>query len=300
MLTRLLARWRSARTAPDAEPSGTPTPRPRPYPADIRTPDRAVRGPASRPPGGNPTADGPALAAYARVGLTLVAEQLTRLETLEAGTDDDATLQGLFDLDHRATRQRRLLETQLVLLGEAVPRRWREPLPLNDVVRAAVGEARDFGRPRPGPVQPATLDGAAAAEVIHLLAELIDDGLDAAPDQPVDLRGEWVGTGYAVEVEDHRAEVTARELDARNAYLKTGGATVRPDDGPGILVVSRIARRHGVTVQWRRAPAGGVTAVVVLPTDLVGAPGGDSGEDTGAQPHLLGVRISGRDDPTGH
>jgi signal transduction histidine kinase len=112
---------------------------------------------------------------------------ITELETNETNPD---TLSNLFRLDHLATRMRRNAESLLVLAGVEPPRKWAAPVRLTDVIRAALGEVEDYQRVTVRGVEPATIVGAAAADLAHLLAELIENALVfSPPDQTVDIRG---------------------------------------------------------------------------------------------------------------
>ena len=120
----------------------------------------------------------------------LLGRQLDFITELETNETDPDTLANLFRLDHLATRMRRNAESLLVLAGIEPPRKWAAPVRLTDVIRAALGEVEDYQRVTVRGVEPATIIGSAAADLAHLLAELIENALVfSPPDQTVDIRG---------------------------------------------------------------------------------------------------------------
>ena len=120
----------------------------------------------------------------------LLGRQLDFITELETNETDPDTLANLFRLDHLATRMRRNAESLLVLAGIEPPRKWAAPVRLTDVIRAALGEVEDYQRVTVRGVEPATILGSAAADLAHLLAELIENALVfSPPDQTVDIRG---------------------------------------------------------------------------------------------------------------
>jgi hypothetical protein len=111
----------------------------------------------------------------------LLSRQLDFITDLERNEADPDTLEGLFKLDHLATRMRRNAESLLVLAGIEPPRQWSAPVKVADVVRAALGEVEDYQRVVVRNLEPAALTGAVAADVAHVLAELIENGLSFSP-----------------------------------------------------------------------------------------------------------------------
>jgi signal transduction histidine kinase len=216
----------------------------------------------------------------------LLGRQLDLLTELENGTTDPDSLADLFRLDHLATRMRRNAESLLVLAGTASSRQWAAPVRITDVIRAAVGEVEDYQRVRVGGVEPATVEGAAAADLIHLLAELIDNALVySPPDQTVEVRGRTttlgtVADGYTLAVVDTGLGMSADELARANVRLAGGESfTVSPSKYLGHYVAGHLAARRGIEVTLHNSLAAGagdshgVTAVVGLPPALlVGLP----------------------------
>ncbi|WP_234342441.1 nitrate- and nitrite sensing domain-containing protein [Streptomyces sp. NRRL B-3648] len=210
--------------------------------------------------------------------LGLVERQLAVIEGLEDREQDPERLATLFKLDHFATVMRRHSENLLVLAGTEHVQQHPGPVPLVDVVRAAVSEIERYERVRIAALPPhAHVAGFAADDLSHLLAELMENATAfSPPDLPVEVSG-WLlesgevmlsvqdeGIGVA---EDRLGRLNARlaDFDPESLYDQEG------DDGLGLglYVVARLAHRHGVRVQLREQKQGGIAAVVVLPAGLL-------------------------------
>jgi hypothetical protein len=200
----------------------------------------------------------------------LLARQLEFITDLETRETDTDFLGKLFHLDHLATRMRRNAESLLVLAGVETPRRWATPVPISRVVRAAVGEVEDFTRVSVRSLTPVTVNGAAASDLAHLLAELVENALANSPThEPVAIRGARTGVGYRLAVVDAGWGMTA--LDRERANRRLSGdepVTVAPSRALGHYVAGRLAARHGVIVRLEPTASGGVAALVDLPPGL--------------------------------
>ena len=176
----------------------------------------------------------------------LLGRQLDFITELETNETDADTLSNLFRLDHLATRMRRNAESLLVLAGIEPPRQWAAPVRLTDVIRAALGEVEDYQRVTVRGVEPATIIGSAAADLAHLLAELIENALVfSPPDQTVDIRGRnRPGQGG-----DGIATATRSPSSTRASACRPG--TSRPPTGasPGPRA-SRSRRRSTWATTW--------------------------------------------------
>ncbi|WBC16882.1 nitrate- and nitrite sensing domain-containing protein [Micromonospora sp. WMMA1998] len=214
----------------------------------------------------------------ARRTQALVHRQLTLLDAMERREHDAEELEDLFRVDHLATRMRRNAENLIVLSGSTPGRAWRRNVPMVDVVRGAVAEVEDYTRVTVRPLGPVSLTGRAVGDVIHLLAELIENGLSFSPPQTtVEVRGQLVGTGFAIEIEDRGLGMSGDELAAANARIVDRSELNLADAARlGLFVVSRLTERHGVKVQLRESAYGGTTAVVLIPRELITVDG-DSG-----------------------
>ncbi|GGM28500.1 hypothetical protein GCM10011608_11620 [Micromonospora sonchi] len=201
--------------------------------------------------------------------------EIQLLDVLEAQVEDPDLLKGLFQVDHLATRIRRYAEN-LAVVGGAVPRRqWSRPLPLVEVLRSAIAEVEQYARVRVVPPVEGTVRGHAGADVVHLLAELVENATAFAPPHTeVTVRARRVALGVAVEVDDRGLGMPHPEQDRVNALLADPGRVDVGDllrDGRiGAWVVSALARRHGITVKLQSNVYGGLQAVVILPTPLLG------------------------------
>ncbi|MET9611475.1 sensor histidine kinase [Kitasatospora indigofera] len=213
----------------------------------------------------------------ARRSQVLVHRQLTLLDAMERRTDDPAELDDLFRLDHLTTRMRRHAEGLIILSGAVPGRAWRRPVPLLDVVRAAVAEVEEYARVEVHRLPFAALAGPAVADLTHLVAELVENATGFSPPHTkVHIRGERVGNGYALEIEDRGLGMGAEALaDANRRIAAAEQADLFDSDRLGLFVVSRLARRQNVRVSLRPSAYGGTTAVVLLPTALLEERAGD-------------------------
>ncbi|HET6664723.1 MAG TPA: ATP-binding protein, partial [Acidimicrobiales bacterium] len=193
---------------------------------------------------------------------------ITELETNETSPD---TLSNLFRLDHLATRMRRNAESLLVLAGVEPSRKWAAPVRLTDVIRAALGEVEDYQRVTVRGVEPATIVGAAAADLAHLLAELIENALVfSPPDQTVDIRGRNRNDGYTLAVIDSGLGMPPADIEAANRRLAGEESfTIAPSKYLGHYVAGNLAARHGIGVRLDASPGNGITATVRLPASLL-------------------------------
>ncbi|MER5965341.1 nitrate- and nitrite sensing domain-containing protein [Streptomyces sp. NPDC002057] len=207
----------------------------------------------------------------ARRSQVLVHRQLNLLDSMERRADDPNELGDLFRLDHLTTRMRRHAESLIILSGAAPGRAWRMPVPLTNVVRAAVSEIEDYARVEVRRLPETAVVGGAVADLTHLLAELIENAAQFSPPHTkVRVSGEPVGNGYALEIEDRGLGMGQETLAEANARIAQSEALDLFDsDRLGLFVVSRLSSRHDIKVQLRTSPYGGTTAVVLLPTDLL-------------------------------
>ncbi|MFB7466497.1 ATP-binding protein [Streptomyces sp. NPDC056224] len=207
---------------------------------------------------------------------SLVHREISLLDGLEDTVEDPDLLKELFHVDHLATRIRRHAENLAVLGGAASRRQWTRPIDLSEVLRSSVAEVEQYTRVKVVPPAGGSVRGHAVADVVHLLAELVENAtVFSAPDTDVVLRAERVTAGIAVEVEDRGLGMPAEEQHRMNALLGDPDQfSVRhllADGRIGLFVVSALARRHGIAVELKSNIYGGVLAVLVLPQELLGA-----------------------------
>ncbi|MEU9171099.1 ATP-binding protein [Streptomyces sp. NPDC048420] len=216
---------------------------------------------------------------------SLVHREISILDELENEIEDPDLLKGLFHVDHLATRIRRHAENLAVLGGAVSRRQWSNPVSMTEVLRSAIAEVEQYSRVKLVPPIDGTLRGHAVADVIHLLAELVENAtVFSAPHTQVLLRANLVTSGLAVEVEDRGLGMPVTEQQRMNALLadpdQVNVASLLADGRIGLFVVSQLAKRHGIHVRLQTNIYGGVQAVLVVPQALLGsAPGA-----VGAQP----------------
>ena len=166
---------------------------------------------------------------------------------------------------------RRHAESLIVLAGDSPRRAFRDPVPFVDVLRAAAAEVEDYTRIKVISRTPAALAGPAVADVIHLLAEFVENATIFSPSNTeVRMTGDSVANGYAVDIEDRGQGMRDEQLAAVNASLADPPMfDLSGSDQLGLFVAARLARRHGIRVTLRPSGYGGVTAIVLIPRDLV-------------------------------
>ncbi|MGP4022309.1 sensor histidine kinase [Actinomadura sp. 3N407] len=220
----------------------------------------------------------------ARRSQTLLHRQLKLLDSMERRIETPDDLEDLFRVDHLATRMRRHAEGLIILSGQAPGRGWRSPVAIVDIARAAASEVEDYTRVNVTPMARAAIVGPAVADVIHLLAELIENATAFSPPHTtVQVHGQSVSHGFTLEIEDRGLSMDELNLAAANERLATAAEFDLSDSTQlGLFVVARLARRHGIKVTLRTSPYGGMTAIVLLPEDLVAPDDIDSGLATPA------------------
>ncbi|GII94653.1 sensor histidine kinase [Sinosporangium siamense] len=207
----------------------------------------------------------------ARRNQSLLHRQLSQLDTMERAAHDQETLRDLFAIDHLTTRMRRHAESLIILSGASPGRGWRNPIPVVDVIRAALAEIEDYARVQVMHTPKVSLTGAAVADVIHMVAELAENATLFSPDQTkVDLRSFADETGLTIEIEDRGRGVGPAELYEINSRLtEVPEFNLAESDKLGLFVVGRLAARHGIKVALHTSPFGGINAVVHIPEDLI-------------------------------
>ncbi|MFC9543902.1 nitrate- and nitrite sensing domain-containing protein [Streptomyces sp. NPDC056956] len=213
--------------------------------------------------------------------LGLVERQLGVIEGLEEREDDPDRLATLFKLDHFATVMRRHSENLLVLAGTEHVQHTAGPVPLVDVVRAAVSEIERYERVRIAALPPhAHIAGFAADDLSHLLAELMENATSfSPPDLPVEVSGWLLENGEVMlSVQDEGIGMAADRLERLNERLSAFDPEAPYEQegedglGLGLYVVARLAQRHGLRVKLREQKQGGIAAVVVVPQPLLADP----------------------------
>jgi signal transduction histidine kinase len=195
---------------------------------------------------------------------TMADRQLTLVDVIERRTSDPQALAGLAAIGQLSNRMRRHADGLLVLSGGSLARSDQAPLPISELIRTATPAVDDGSRISVVSDSLDAVTAEAVADVLHLIAELVDNAVRHTPQlAEVTVRAGRVGRGLVIEVED---DGPGFDLEGANALLADPpdiGLAV--GDGLGLLVVSRLAARHGITVNLRSSLARGTTAIVLLP-----------------------------------
>ena len=202
---------------------------------------------------------------------SLLHRQLGTLDTMERATSDPAVLADLFRLDHLTTRMRRHAEGLLILAGATPGRGWRDPVPVADVLQAAIAEVEDYVRVDVITDSADAVAGIAVSDVIHLIAELVENATNfSPPNTRVLISGGAVAHGFAVEIEDRGLGMAPDAMAAVNERL--AGAPefdLANSERLGLFVAGQLAARHGIKVSVRPSPFGGTAAIVLLPRQII-------------------------------
>ena len=178
----------------------------------------------------------------------LTERQLMLIDSLEQSEQDPNRLSHLFSLDHLATRMRRNSENLLVLAGHEVSRRWYNPVPLVDVLRAAVSEIEQYERVVLNMQPGLMVIGQAVNDVVHLVAEIVENATMFSPeDTQVYVTGEPLSSGgVLLEITDNGAGISDQEMLRFNWRLDNPATVdVAMTQQMGLFVVGRLAARHG-------------------------------------------------------
>ncbi len=231
-------------------------------------------------------------ASFFRRSHSLLERLLRLIDGLELGEDDPERLATLFQMDHLATRLRRNSDTTHVLAGHETPHHRTEPVTLVDVLRAAVSEIEQYDRVVLNAQQGVSVSGSAAADIVHLLAELLDNATTFSPKTTqVIMSGHTVrGGGSLIKITDCGTGMPEEQLTQLNwqlAHPDLADVTVSPQ--LGLFAVAQLAARHGIKVALGLSPGGGATAEIHLPAALI-APDARAGGWAGPAGEALRAR----------
>ncbi|MEW2352282.1 sensor histidine kinase [Spirillospora sp. NPDC029432] len=207
----------------------------------------------------------------ARRNQSLLHRQLAMLDTLERKASDPDALEDLFRIDHLTTRMRRHAEGLIILSGAHPGRGWRKPVGVVDVLRGAIGEIEDYARVEVVTTAEEAIVGAAVADVIHLLAELIENAVSfSPPNTPVEVNAGTVGNGFVIEIQDRGLGMSPAKLAAVNEQLtRPPEFDLSEGDQLGLFVVGNLAHRHGIRISLEPNAYGGLKTIVLLPHAMV-------------------------------
>ncbi|WP_176797930.1 sensor histidine kinase [Actinopolyspora mzabensis] len=215
-------------------------------------------------------------AAFAKLarGLEAMADRaITEIDEAEHQVEDPDLLARLFRVDHLVNLSRRQAESLAILGGKAPQRQTQDDVSLQTVLRSAVAEIEHYSRVKMTAVD-GMLKGPATAEVIHMLAELLENATQfSSNNTPVVVRTETVTAGVAIEIQDRGLGMTSDEIHRYNRLLEEADRVeldeLLADGRIGLSVVRVLAQRYNIRVRLQSSIYGGMEAVVLLPESLL-------------------------------
>jgi signal transduction histidine kinase len=209
--------------------------------------------------------------ALARRSQKLVQRQLGSIDELERHETDPDTLAKYYLIDHLAARMRRNDENLLVLAGVEPGRRFTGAFPLLDVVRAASAEIAEYQRVETAAVPWVAVAGRAVGDLVHLLAELLENAASFSPPQTrVSVSARHTLGGLQIAIYDNGIGMAPDYLAAVNLRLAQPTMLTSALAGTlGLLVVARLAARHGISVELLSRDGAGTVALVNLPSEIL-------------------------------
>jgi signal transduction histidine kinase len=229
----------------------------------------------------------------------VVHRQLEVLDVAESKQGDPEHLELLFQLDHLATYARRNAENLLILGGGQAGRKWRTPVALEEIVRSAISETEDYVRVSAVRLPEVKVLGNVVADLIHLLAELVDNATSfSPPDSPVTVRGNLVGKGTVVEVEDQGLGISFEERERLNGTLRNPpdfqAMALAGQRHLGLFVTGQLAKRHGISVSLQESAYGGIKAIVLVPSSAIEPESGEPTQQVSSRPSRPGRHHASR------
>ncbi|WP_075661547.1 sensor histidine kinase [Streptomyces acidiscabies] len=216
----------------------------------------------------------------ARRSQVLLHRQLDLLAAMQHREQHPADLHDLYRVDYLATRMRRHSESLLILSGIAPGRGWRDPIALTDVLRAAVSEIENANRVQIWATPRVSLAGGSVADVVHLLAELVENATSfSPPSAQVHLRAARLSDGLLIEIEDSGFGMNPDAVTDANRKIQSDKVDLLDAKQIGLFVVNRLRERQGLGVEIRASETGGVIAAIFIPENLIrdDMPMGDQG-----------------------
>ncbi len=216
--------------------------------------------------------------AFLRRSSALVEPLLRLIDRFELGEADPERLDALFQMDHLATRMRRISDSALALAGDQAPSRWTKPVTLVDLLRAAVSETEHYGRvvldvePTATLTASAAVTATAAVDIVHMLAELLENATAFSPSMTqVSMSGRTARDGgWLVSIADRGIGMPEKQLWQLNEQLAHPPlADAEVDGHMGLFAVAHLAARHGIRVAIAQPRRGGTTVEVHIPVALI-------------------------------
>jgi signal transduction histidine kinase len=224
---------------------------------------------------------------------------LAELREMEVRYGDDKVFADLMELDHRVSQTGRLADSIALLAGGRSGRRWTKPIPMESILRGAMGRIDAYQRVRLHSISTATLAGYAAEGVMHALAELMDNAAAfSAHGSEVHVFVEEEDAGVVVTIDDSGLGMRRRERDRAGELVSQPlDLATLPGTRLGLAVVGRIADRYGLTVSFRPSSRGGTGVVVILPRRLISQAKGEISTPSRPRAETVGARPSPEPQP---
>jgi signal transduction histidine kinase len=199
---------------------------------------------------------------------------LAELREMEQRYGDDKVFADLAEIDHQASQMGRLADSIALLAGGRSGRRWTRPIPMESLLRGAMGRIDAYQRIRIHSGSTAAVAGYAAEGVMHALAELMDNATAfSTHSSEVHVYVEDEDVGIVITIEDSGLGMRRRERDrAEGLVTQSLDISTLPGTRLGLAVVGRVASRYGLTVSFRPSSRGGTGVVVMIPRALITQP----------------------------
>jgi anti-sigma regulatory factor (Ser/Thr protein kinase) len=199
---------------------------------------------------------------------------LSELREMEQRHGDDKVFGDLMELDHRVSQMGRLADSIALLAGGRSGRRWTKPIPMESVLRGAMGRIDAYQRVRLHSTSTAAVAGYAAEGVMHALAELMDNAAAfSAHGSEVHVYVEDEDAGVVVTIEDSGLGMRRRERTrAEGLVAEPLDLSTLPGTRLGLAVVGRVATRYRLSVNFRPSSRGGTGVVLMIPRALIAQP----------------------------
>jgi signal transduction histidine kinase len=202
----------------------------------------------------------------------MATSMLADLREME-GRHAENVLGDLLKLDHSTAQTGRLADSIAVLTGARSGRRWTKPIVMESILRGSMGRIQAYQRVQVHSSSTAAIVGYAAEDVMHALAELMDNATRfSAPSEEVHVYVEELNTGVAVTIEDGGLGMKPQALVRAEAAVSTSeplDLAKVPGTRLGLVVVGSLARKHKLQVYFRPSSRGGTGVVLRIPNQLV-------------------------------
>jgi signal transduction histidine kinase len=208
---------------------------------------------------------------------------LSELREMEQRYGDDKVFADLMDLDHRVSQMGRLADSVALLAGGRSGRRWTKPIPMESILRGAMGRIDAYQRIQTHLTTGAAVVGYAAEGVMHALAELMDNATAfSAHGSEVHVYVEEEDIGIVVTIDDSGLGMRRRERARAEGLVSNSlDLSTLPGTRLGLAVVGRVAARYGLSVSFRPSSRGGTGVVLMIPSALITQPRGAVGAPFG-------------------